>query len=224
MAQHIIGISGTMGVGKDTSADVLVSKFGFVKVSLADEMKRICKRVFGFSDEQLWGPSEKRNQPDERFLRPSQFQNWLARENQPKHLTPRFALQTLGTEWGRRCYESVWVDDTLRTVTEVLAGHPYTPSHGLGSAWIKKEERPAGVVIPDVRFGNEVAAINAAGGRVWKLVRPDADASSTHASETSLDTVAPKEFDRVILNTGSLTDFRETIEVIGRQLFDTGVR
>ncbi len=56
----IIGICGNAGVGKDTTADFLVKTNGFVKVSLADPMKRICQAVYGFSNEQLWGPSEKR--------------------------------------------------------------------------------------------------------------------------------------------------------------------
>ena len=32
-------------------------------------MKRIARDVFGFSDEQLYGPSEMRNAPDERYPR-----------------------------------------------------------------------------------------------------------------------------------------------------------
>lgn len=67
----IIGITGQppAGSGKDTVADFLVEEYGFAKVAMADPMKRICKEVFDFSDEQLWGPSENRNKGDLRYFR-----------------------------------------------------------------------------------------------------------------------------------------------------------
>ena len=60
----IVGITGLAGSGKDTAADFLVKNHGFVKVALADVLKRACKEFFAFTDEQLWGPSEKRNAID----------------------------------------------------------------------------------------------------------------------------------------------------------------
>lgn len=56
------------GAGKDEVAKVFV-KHGFVSVAFADIMKRWCKELFGFTDEQLWGPSEERAKPDERYPR-----------------------------------------------------------------------------------------------------------------------------------------------------------
>src|SRR5262249_21718742 len=126
----VIGICGRAGAGKDTAADVLVKEFGFVKVSLADPLKRICREVFAFTEEQLWGPSECRNEPDKRYRRrPSGYDAngrpidkcGCLRENKrafmdaedyrdhlpcpavfsgDEFLTPRHALQQLGTEWG----------------------------------------------------------------------------------------------------------------------------
>ncbi len=56
----VIGLLGPAGSGKDLVADWFVSK-GFVKISFADPMKRFVRSAFGISQEQLWGPSEKRN-------------------------------------------------------------------------------------------------------------------------------------------------------------------
>jgi len=47
----IIGVAGNAGSGKDTVADHLVKHHGFVKVALADPLKRICREVFDFSEE-----------------------------------------------------------------------------------------------------------------------------------------------------------------------------
>lgn len=63
----IIGVSGQAGSGKDTVANYLVEKYDFVKIALADPIKHFGYHVFGFSQEQLWGPSESRNCIDERY-------------------------------------------------------------------------------------------------------------------------------------------------------------
>ena len=46
----IISLTGNMGVGKDTMADYLASRYGFVKISMADPFKRMAKEIFNFSD------------------------------------------------------------------------------------------------------------------------------------------------------------------------------
>ena len=54
----LLGICGKAGSGKDTAAAYLIEKHGFVKLAFADPLKRFAKGVFGFTSEQLWGPSE----------------------------------------------------------------------------------------------------------------------------------------------------------------------
>jgi hypothetical protein len=101
---NVIGLSGRAGAGKDTAADILIKQFGFVKISLADEMKRICARIYGWGQDRLWGPSERRNLPDPDL----------------GGLTARKALQHLGTEWGRAMYENTWVNLALHYTRVVL--------------------------------------------------------------------------------------------------------
>lgn len=98
----IVGIIGKAGSGKSTAAELIRARFNGEVVSLADPIKQIAQGLFGFTNEQLWGPSANRNAPDARFTRP---------DGEP--LTPRYALQTLGS-WGRDCYESIWIDAALR--------------------------------------------------------------------------------------------------------------
>jgi Deoxynucleotide monophosphate kinase len=206
---NIIGIAGVAGAGKDTAANALVENYGFVKVSLADPLKRICKEVFGFTDEQLWGPSEMRNQSDERW--PHTFAGSV---DKPREwLTPRYALQTLGTEWGRACSPNVWVDYAIRAAERILNGWSYFPQdhHNPFQRYIAGEKRAQGIVVPDVRFSNEVDAIRSAGGHVWLVDRPGAGLSGSagqHASETG---IASLHVDAAIRNAGTIQDLRATV-------------
>ena len=187
----LIGLSGQSGVGKDTIADLLKTERYFVKIALADTLKRICKDVFNFSNDQLWGPSEFRNAPDSRY----------------NGLTPRVALQTLGTEWGRALYEDVWIDNAIHSAKMILTEGVWTYSQLDG---IKRkhlfDESPAGVVITDVRFKNEIVKIKKAGGFLVRVVRPGFDGSvgiQGHASESEQKTIPDSDFDLIINNDGT---------------------
>jgi hypothetical protein len=245
---NIIGIAGRARAGKSTAASVLVKEFGFVEVCLADPLKRICKEVFAFTDEQLWGPSEYRNAPDMRYPRHNGDLSTTSKvlAQWPLYLTPRYALQTLGTEWGRKCYRDVWVDLAIRTATFLLSGEekscspPLIPTYHRedGASWrsVREDERgrrqwaegygvdrvhAKGVCISDVRFPNEVAAIKRAGGVIWKIERPLAGlegAAGAHSSEAGIDIGC---VDHVLSNSGSLEEFHSMVAgVMGFMLKD----
>ncbi len=214
----LIGICGKSNAGKDTAADVLVKDFGYVKVALADPMKRACAEWFGWDEQTLWGPSEMRNTPDKRY--PNSFSSADEGRSPQGWLTPRHALQTLGTEWGRDCYDDIWVDIAIRTAKTLLEDHPgaqpyYDHRTGVEYGY---NSRVRGVVISDVRFPNEVAAIKAAGGRIWKIIRPLVDPKGNiinqtlgwqrHSSESYADGI---EADLDIANVGSLETFQQMI-------------
>lgn len=223
----ILGISGKAGSGKDTVADLLVQEFNFVKVSLADPLKRICRDVFAFTDEQLWGPSGKRNEPDLRYP-----QGWhRAPEGSGAHdfqgyLTPRRALQTLGTEWGRECYPDVWVEYAVRMARLVLdpkggdlsGSIGYDQRHG---PIVTNRTAASGVAIPDVRFKNEVDGLKKAGAKLIRVKRPDAGLSGNagaHRSEMEQDEIPDSDFDFVINNDGSLEDLCLQVEQVMKYL------
>ena len=214
----IISMCGNAGSGKDTSAAFLVKNHRFVQISLADKIKQICKDVFDFSEEQLWGSSSKRNEPDERYLQWTAVVPHRLTESGlrvyhdgrvPQYLTPRHALQQLGTEWGRACYKNVWVDNTMRTAHKLLSKDPniqyvYSPYTGL--SYIPRRAMvptdPSGVVISDVRFYNELCAVRNAGGKVIRLTRATSlvDGQQLHESELELNTIPLTEFDAIIDN------------------------
>lgn len=239
----IIGICGLAGSGKSTVADFLVRDHQFVSVALADPLKRICRDVFDFTDEQLWGPSAERNKPDHRYPRFTVNPMTIAkdvkgdrvgeyrdtptgREFVPLYLTPRHALQQLGTEWGRNCYPNVWVDYALRVATALLSKDPiirptYSAQRGLNYTSIEAAgRRPenggevAGVVISDVRFLNEVAAILKAGGEIWKVERPGAGlqgAAGQHVSEQELQVIPAKKITAILDNDQTLDHLRNLV-------------
>src|ERR1019366_2465488 len=96
-----------------------------------------------------------------------------------------YALQRLGTEWGRDSYPGTWTEYALRVARSLLKRYVineaiwrYDAQRGLYKNGVGYDPgypaTPAGVVISDVRFLNEVDAIRAAGGLVWKIERPTA--------------------------------------------------
>jgi len=167
------GNVGSAHAGKDTVADYLVYKYGFIKISLGDEIKRICLRLWEFDEDQLWGGLKE--EPDTRYLVNGEY------------LTPRHAMQQLGTDVARCIDPDVWTRITLRVARDVLdSGYGYSSVKGINRlGWLG--ELVKGVVIPDVRFPNEAQAILEAGGRLWGVLRTldTVVAGSTHASEKS---------------------------------------
>jgi hypothetical protein len=187
------GGKGSAGAGKDLIANVMAEEYDFVKMSLADEIKRIAKRLWDFPDDALWGPSHLRNEPDERY--PYKGSGKL----QGEYLTPRFVLQTIGTEVGRLIDPTVWVRNVLNDATELLRyGGSYTSRGGYKQS---SQKPPCGVVIPDGRFMNEVDAVRDAGGEAWRKRRYSPTlqgGAAAHPSELGLVDCPDDYFDQVI--------------------------
>lgn len=195
---NLIGFCGLAGSGKDTSADILVKRAGFVKVALADPMKRACAEWFNWSEETLWGPSENRNAPDDRYLRGMTLDQDTHR---PLFLTPRHALQLLGTEFGRNCYSNVWVDYALRAAkTLIEQGVAYHPARGVTTE--RADKSVGGVVFSDIRFRNEIEAVRGAGGKIIRLLRGQGlqGSAALHPSEAEMLGMPDNLFDAVIDN------------------------
>lgn len=230
----IIGISGlcidavgtrrVAGVGKDTVAKRLLDKHSFVSLAWADPMKRFCREIFEFSDAQLWGESDQRTLPDYRFMRepPSatgtmrQYEHGVVKRDEvpATYLTPRFALQTLGNDWGRTCYKNVWIDYGIRVIQRLQSGgYTYDPKEGLRPCIFLEDDpmaRPkTRVVVSDLRYYNEAEAIKLAGGklvRVKRLLTSTFSAEqmdNAHGSEVELPCWDDDKFDYVIENSGN---------------------
>lgn len=156
---NIIGITGAAGSGKDTVAEIIAgSGNGFVKRSFATPLKNMLKAL-GLNDEQLDG--DLKEVVDERFGH-----------------TPRYMMQTLGTEWARNTIDpEIWVKAVFYTLESY-------------------------VVLSDVRFDNEAEMVRDKGLLIHMVGRnkiiPD-----THGSEAGVEFI---EGDLKIHNTGTLSE------------------
>lgn len=225
----VLGVAGEAGSGKDTVCDYLVSEFGFQKIALAMPLKQIVAQAFPkFPEEHLYGASQLRNIPNREYplsdncpscgrkMRFVDLESWACRCGF-KHgpfLTPRLALQTLGTEWGRRLYENVWVDYLFDQVDR-RSGDKFC--------------------ISDVRFPNEVKGITSNGGVSLRLRRPKKNSEPKrdrsilqifrslfgskevqHASETSLDLLPENAFAATVVNDSTLPVLFERVSEVIR--------
>lgn len=270
MEKLILGLCGHAGTGKDTAADYICEQYGFVKLGWADELKRFCRRIFGFRTDQLWGPSELRGVPDERFRTAAAWDEvfteigtfgpewakslvpsvragaavialckWVSdlrfKYGPCGELTnrgyfifsPRIALQTLGTEWGRAVEPDMWVRKAIRDAQLLIRPDKvwgcgenrywYDAKHR-GVSKTLKDYHYAGVVISDCRFTNEVMAISEAGGQVVRLLRgvgPSVAAGvEHHASEDEQDSIDNSKFAQVIEVAEGIPAFQKQIDAL----------
>lgn len=204
-SKTIVGVCGFARSGKDTVGGYLIENHGFQKISFAKLIKDICRMTFDFSEEQLYG--SLKDVPDERYpfegicvrcgtamdFHPARDSMWSCPscgwDYNHHHITPRLPQQTLGTEWGRRLMSGIWTMATFNHIAK--SDH---------DKW----------VIPDVRFRNEIQAIQDRGGEVIRLLR--GEAQHTHQSEQEMAEMANNEFDWVIDNQGTLEELYENVE------------
>lgn len=107
-------------------------------------------------------------------------------------LTPRLLLQRLGTDAARYVHPDIWVN-----------------------ALFSKFKKKSRWIITDVRFDNEVRAIQERGGIVIRVNRDkskDSTEQSNHISETALDNY--EGFDVILNNNDTLEDLIEEIRQI----------
>jgi hypothetical protein len=107
----MIGLVGKKGSGKDTMADFLVSEYGYHKLAMADPLKKACKILFDFSDEQL-NDHERKEKIDDRWgISPRQAFQKMGTDLIRKHICDDFWLRRADIEVGHYLEESVVISD-----------------------------------------------------------------------------------------------------------------
>lgn len=191
----VIGVTGLAGSGKTEVAKHLISRYGFARVRFADTLKKMI-RALGLTTRHVDGDLKEK---------PCALLDGK---------TPRWAMQTIGTEWGRRLIsENLWVKAWEKTARKSL-------------------KKGVSIVADDVRFQNEVAMIRSLGGVVINVTRPGHTVSAApiqikwwevwrwfgdrqHASET-----LRVEPDIELVNDGSLDHLRVQLDVAVLNMID----
>lgn len=141
----VVAFTGAAGSGKSTAADYLVREHGYVRVKFAGPLKDMM-RAIGLGEAEIEGDLKEKS---------------CAALN---GRSPREAMQTLGTEFGRKCMgENFWVNLWRAKASDVL-------DHG------------GRVVVDDCRFPNEAAVVRQLGGMVV-LLRGRETTVASHESE-----------------------------------------
>lgn len=167
----MIGISGKARSGKDTTAQILVESAPdiFETYSFAKPIKVVCAMLFNWNEDHLYGDLKEVVDPV-----------W--------GITPRYAKQTLGTDWGRNLINrDIWI----KYAEEYSKRYPDKV-----------------LVVTDVRFENEADFIRNSGGTIVHIKRQELDQINGVANHESEAGVATKLSDIVITNDGTLEELR----------------
>ena len=173
----LIGVHGPLESGKDTVAKTVVETFPglYKQYAFAWPIKEACKIIFAFTDEDM----------NDRQMKERIHPYW--------GITPRKAMQLLGTEYGRDLInKDLWV---MRGESEIK----------------KNADEDKGTIISDVRFENEANIIRSRGGIIIHIVRPDLDKTKENYKHASEGGIPIQHGDFMLDNSGTLAEFKEAI-------------
>ncbi|WP_431980802.1 hypothetical protein [Streptomyces qinglanensis] len=182
MAHPHIALIGKARSGKDTVATVLTRHAAYTRLAFADELKRAVLRVDPFV------PLQFSQMPVRLSVAVRRFGWETAKEAFPE-------IRRLLQEYGQ----------TVRETDPEFWVRPVQAKVRQGTRW----NMPC--VVADVRYGNELAALQDEGAVVVRVTRPGsglAGDAGDHESETELDGVQP---DYVLRNGGTLAQLRARV-------------
>ena len=203
----IISITGKIGSGKDTVAQIIQECTPYHKWEIqkwAGKLKTIAEIISGI-------PKEKFEDQDFKYTNlPKCWDRQVqsGRYKTTQSMTVRDLLQLLGTEAMRNgLHTNVWVNALMSD---------YTPAHYLVGALETELSEESAVypnwIITDTRFPNELEAVREQKGITIKVHRPGRktdEKQAQHASEVALDHVT--DWDYVISNDGDLSDLKNKV-------------
>ncbi len=169
----VIALIGQAGSGKSEVARHLVVNHNYIRIRFAYILKEMLKAL-GLSREEIEG--HLKEEPCSFLL----------------GQTPRHAMQTLGTEWGRdTIHPDLWVHAWKVKVAEDL---------NFGRR----------IVCDDCRFMNEVETVYSFhGAEIWRILRKDLPPRMDHPSENG-----DLPFDRTIKNYNSIGNLKTAVDGI----------
>jgi len=203
MASLVLGVAGKKRHGKDTFASRLVASHGFTRVAFADPLREGLYRL---------DPLVRVEADEVGPLVAAGFPNGNATllPELPVRLT--MLVKLVGWDAAKELRE------VRRLLQDYGVGIRETvdPEAWIRAAFKKVDAVDGPVVITDVRFPNEVAAVRRARGLLAYVENPRIpDSGDTHVSEVS---VTAADADRFVRNNGTLEQLFEKADVLARDL------
>lgn len=168
----LIALMGPSGCGKTTLANQLIDQYQFNRKPFAGPLKRMLAQFLATQEpdhtkiqRMLYG--DLKEQPTEYFCGRS----------------PRYAMQTLGTEWRDLIDTNLWVNAWERDIINLWKSYRCK------------------IVVDDMRFIHEAERVRSLGGKIIRIFRPGYNITYTHISEAEFVKIEP---DFVIHNNGSV--------------------
>lgn len=184
---HVIGLTGPMGSGKDTVADLLTTHCGAHKMAFADALRAEIVEAYCIEHVYLTRRETKEHPLsalalsrclDTAFVGRMLIQHQLFNDGQldmeaPR--SPRQIMQWWGTEYRRAAQPGYWVSKAAQLIH-----------------WRHQAMRDRLIVITDVRFEDEANMVRALGGQIWQIKRPGCEVpASAHVSEVTGEAFTP---------------------------------
>lgn len=184
----VIAITGRVGAGKDSAADVLVAHAGFCKLAFADTLRAEIAIAFDLTQRPaiLTDRATKEAPHDALALRNCKSFCFIGAVAMATHATvnsewldaprsPRQILQWWGTEYRRAEDPAYWVNTMAQRIR------------------VRAEGGISRFVVTDCRFPNELAMLAAKfGAKLWAIERAGLpDVEGGHASAAGLGQVVP---------------------------------
>ena len=186
----IIGLCGSQGSGKDTVANILISEYGFVKLTFASTLKDVVAILFSWSRDLLEGLTE-----ESRLWRETVDDFWSEKLSIPS-FTPRKALQMIGTDLFRINFNNdIWISIVENKISSILKNNPNT-----------------NIVISDCRFTNEFSLIKQFPDSHIIMILREKNKSINklyHSSETEW---VNYNFDAILQNDNSIDDLKTNLK------------
>lgn len=194
----IIGLNGRMRAGKDTVAQILMANFENVeRVAFADKLKDSAAAALRLTREELEDLKlHGRLNIQWSVEREVEGRKKKVKDVREREISGREYLQYYGTEAHREVFgDDFWIEQAL--------DRTQTTEDGI-------------LVVTDMRFPNELAAVQERGGVTVKVLRPEADSQPIlHASEQILD---DSGFDFFLNNDGSLETLTERVLSLAKRI------
>ena len=186
----IIGLCGEQGSGKDTVANILISEYGFVKLTFASTLKDVVAILFSWPRDLLEGLTE-----ESRVWRETVDDFWSAKLS-ISGFTPRKALQMIGTDLFRIHFNNdIWISIVENKIGAMLKNNPNT-----------------NIVISDCRFANEFSLIKQFPDSHIIMILREKNKSINklyHSSETEW---VNYNFDAILQNDNSIDDLKSNLK------------